>query len=65
MESQLDLIDWTGLAKVFTNPHFAGLRRLKFEVCGMGRDRDEVKGWIRRRLRECEGKELYVRFADA
>jgi hypothetical protein len=64
MESQLDLIDWKGLAKVTLNPQTAKSSELRFEVSGVGRDMYEVKGWIWQRLREWgwEGK-LSVKFA--
>lgn len=65
-ESQLELIDWVAMNKLLLSPPFSGLRRVKFEVMGMGRDRDQLRSWLSMRLGRwtAADADLTVKFID-
>jgi hypothetical protein len=63
-ESQLELIDWVAMNKLLSSPPFAGLQSIRFEVMGMGRDRDRLKSWLSTRLGRWTAADLTVKFID-
>jgi hypothetical protein len=51
--NNIDLFDWVAMARIFAQPQFSQLQRLKFEIRGEV-DKDEFVIAIRERLPECD-----------
>ncbi|KAF9459762.1 hypothetical protein BDZ94DRAFT_1312139 [Collybia nuda] len=49
-EHQLDLLNWTAISDVLNKPPFSSLKTFRIEILGMGRGREQVRGWLLARL---------------
>jgi hypothetical protein len=65
-ESQLRLIDWVAMTELLLSAPFSSLKGFRFEIMGMGRDREKVRTWLETRLSQWTASEatLQVKFIE-